>query len=309
MKARGMLDSREERRQHIPPMPSRKAWAALLSLAASSCSSAPRLPEKPDGSAVLEVTGAFKGSPRSLGAGDLARLARRSVKGVDPVSGRSATWEGLDLAEVVRRAQPERADTVVVRSADGVAVPLTMNALLQYRPVIADRADGEALGTPRLAWPNLDQPGLMRDPRHRAWWLTGPVAVEIASWPIAYGRKLAPPPGSPEGARPGAGLFVQRCVVCHQLRSAGGTRGPDLTRWAGKGSLEALSARLRDHPGRFPDDLEQDLVPPLWSYLQAIDRAPPLPPEPPPGEKGTKARGAPDEPDVDEEQPAGPHHH
>jgi hypothetical protein len=287
-------------------MPSRKALAALLAAAAVSCSSTPPLPDRADGVPVLEVSGAFKGSPRSLGASDVDRLPRRSVRGVDPVSGREATWEGLDLAEVVQRARPDRADTVVVRSAAGDAVPLGLNAVLQYRPVVATRADGEPLPATRLAWPNVENPGLPRDPRHLAWWVTGPVAVEIVLWPTAFGRALAAPPGSAAGVRPGAGLFVQRCVVCHQVRKAGGTRGPDLTAWAARGSQQDLAARLQRHPGRFPDDLEQDFVPPMWAYLSAMASAPPLPERPRDSKEDQGEKAGSLEPDGDDEPRAGP---
>jgi mono/diheme cytochrome c family protein len=231
------------------------------------------------------------------------------VKGVDPLTGREASWQGLDLAEVVQRAKAERADTVVIRSADGQAVPITMNALFQYRPVLADHADGEALAASRLAWPNVENPGLTRDPRHLGWWVSRPVAVELVIWPVAFGRALATPPGSPEGVRPGAGLFVQRCVACHQIRKAGGTAGPDLSLWASQGTQEALAARLQRHPGRFPEDLEQDFLPPLWAYLNAMSKAPPLPDLPPPAAKDRKRKGTgrlESEPDVDDEPEARP---
>jgi hypothetical protein len=255
-----------------------RATALALALAALSCA-APKskLPAKPEGAPALEVKGEIKGGPVQLGDGDLARLPQRKVRGTDPLSGRTAEWEGTDLAALLARvvARPG-SDTVTIRTADGVAVPLNLSKIQQYRPVIATRSDGQPLSPNRLAWPNTDQPGLARDPRHRPWWATGVVAIEIAPWSRSYGRALAVPAGASEGARPGGGLFVQRCVFCHEMRGAGGKKGPALTLWAEKNGLDALSTRLAAHPGRLPDDQEADFVPPLQAYLTAMVKAPPL---------------------------------
>lgn len=288
-----------------------RATALALALAALSCA-APKskLPAKPDGASALEVKGEIKGGPVQLGEADLARLPQRKVKGTDPHSGRTAEWEGTDLAAILARvvARPG-SDTVTIRTADGVAVPLNLSKIQQYRPVIATRVDGQPVSPNRLAWPNADQPGLVRDPRHRPWWATGVVAVEIAPWSRTYGRALAVPPGASEGARPGGGLFVERCVFCHEMRGVGGKKGPELTRWAEQNDLAALSGRLAGHPGRLPEDQEAEFVPPLHAYLSAMVKAPPLP-EPrgsdKPGEDKDREERPPRDGDDWEDPPAPP---
>ena len=273
-------------------MTARTAFVPLLAaaLAASACSSAPSLPRKPDGAAVLEVRGDIEGDARSLGSKDLARLPQRSVRGTDPATGRTASWSGVDLHALAERVRKKPGvDTLVVRTADGAAAPMSFAVLRQLRPVLAAVADGEPLTETVVAWPTQEQPGLQRDPRLAGWWAVKPVALEFVRWPRAFGSRLAAPAGAPEGARPGSGLFVQRCVVCHTVRGAGGARGPELTAWASSHDEEALKARLAKHPGRTVDDVDSDLIPPLYTYLSSIAKAPPFseegPGERPPGER------------------------
>jgi len=274
-------------------MPARTASVPLLAaaLAASACSSAPALPRQPDGAAVLEVRGDIEGDARSLGSRDLAHLQQRTVRGTDPATGRTASWSGVDLHALVERVRKKPGvDTLVVRTADGAAAPMSLSVVRQLRPVLAAVADGEPLTSPVVAWPTQDQPGLQRDPRLAGWWAVKPIALELVRWPRAFGARLAAPAGSPEGARPGSGLFVQRCVVCHTVRGAGGSRGPELTAWASSHDEAALNARLGKHPGRTVDDPDSDIVPPLYAYLSSIAKAPPFveegPGEKPPGERG-----------------------
>ncbi|MFT3916112.1 MAG: hypothetical protein QM704_19105 [Anaeromyxobacteraceae bacterium] len=277
-------------------MTARKAWrtpvAAALLLLAACGGAALKLPAQPRGKVVLEVRGDFKGSPRALGADDVAALPKVAVKGTDPVTGRAAEWEGADLSVIVKNVAEVRpgVDTVVVRTAAGEAVPINLGKFVQYRPALATRADGAALDEPRLAWPNGEQPGLLRDPRHRAWWAEKPVAIEVVRWPRVYGRALSLPGGQPAEARRGGGLFVERCVSCHAMRGAGGTRGPELTAWAEAHDGTALSAKLAKHPGRLPGDLEQDFVAPLQAYLTSMTKAGPLPPLPAEDKDGKPAK-------------------
>jgi len=258
---------------------------AVAAFAAAACSSTPtlKLPEQPRGKVALELRGEWKGSPRAIGEEDLAALPALKVKGTDPVTGRSAEWEGPDLSVLVRHVTEARPgiDTVVVRTAAGEAVPVSLGKFMQYRPALATRADGAALEASRLAWPNGAQPGLLRDPRHRAWWAEKVTALELVRWSRAFGRNLTVPGGAPAEARRGAGLFVERCLNCHAMRGAGGTRGPELSAWGAGHDLGALSAKLGQHPGRLPDDLEQDFVVPLQAYLEAMPKAPKLEPLPP----------------------------
>ena len=144
----------------------RKSWIVLGLLAA--CTSGPRLPTTAHGEPVLEVRGALKKGPYALGRADLERLPRRTLRGVDPVTGRTATWEGVSVAAIViDRVELAKggADTVIVRTADRAAIPIPLTIVRQWRPVLADRADGERLASPVLAWPTLEQRGIETDPR------------------------------------------------------------------------------------------------------------------------------------------------
>src|SRR5512138_1381401 len=151
----------------------RKPWIVLGFLAA--CTSGPRLPTTAQGQPVLEVRGALKRGPYALGRADVERLPRRTVRGVDPVTGRAAIWEGASAVAIVndRVELGKGADTVIVRTADRAAIPIPLTLFRQWKPVLADRADGERLETPVLAWPTLDQRGLETDPRAEGWWARG----------------------------------------------------------------------------------------------------------------------------------------
>jgi mono/diheme cytochrome c family protein len=265
-------------------MTARTAFVPLaVALVAAGCRSTPRLPERPDGAPVLEIRGALEGKPTkfTLGDADLARLPQRSVRGTDPATGRTATWSGVDLMALAERVRTKPwVDTMVVRTADGRAAPLPAGVVRQHRPVLADHVDGAPLPARIVAWPTVEQPGLERDARLPGWWAAAPVALEFDSWQRTYARKLGAPAGSVEAARPGAGLFVQRCVVCHAVRGAGGKKGPDLSTWASGHDAAALQGVLAHHPGRTAADLDQDLVPPVYAYLDSIARAPPPAEEP-----------------------------
>jgi hypothetical protein len=130
----------------------RKSWIVLGLLAA--CTGSSRLPTTAQGPTVLEVRGALKKGPFALGRADVERLPRRSVRGVDPATGRSATWEGASLAAIVsdRVDLAKGADTVVVRTADRAAIPIPLTLIRQWKPALADRADGVRLASAVLAW-------------------------------------------------------------------------------------------------------------------------------------------------------------
>ncbi|HET8734397.1 MAG TPA: c-type cytochrome, partial [Anaeromyxobacteraceae bacterium] len=211
----------------------RKQTALLAVLLAAACSG-PQLPRSSRGAPVLEVRGAVKHGPFRLGRADLEALPRRTVRGRDPSTGRLAAWEGPELAAlVVDRVELTRgADVVLVRTADRQAVPVPLALIRQLKPVLAERADGAPLPEPVVAWPTEEQRGLETDPRARAWWAHGVVALELVNGYATLGRAVAVPPGAPDGARLGADLFAARCIACHRLRSAGGEAGPDLTRVA-----------------------------------------------------------------------------
>lgn len=248
----------------------------VVLLAAAACSSSgPRLPRTARGEQLLEIRGAVEDGPYLLGEEDLARLPRHSVRGVDPVTGREARWEGTPLALLVsdRVAPKKGADTVIVRTAEGTAVPIPLTVIRQRRPVLADRADGAPLATRVVAWPNLEQAGLPGDPRQGSWWARGPRALEIVYWQRTLGTALAAPTGAPDRARLGSGEFAARCVGCHRLRSAGGERGPDLTAVAERLSHERFLTRMAGHPLRSESGLEPpgpEASEDLWVFLRAV---------------------------------------
>ncbi len=278
----------------------RKTCIVLGLLAA--CSAGPRLPTTAQGQAVLEVRGALKkgAGPYALGRADLEKLPRRSLRGVDPSTGRSATWEGVSVVSVVseRVDLANGADTVVVRTSDGAAIPIPLTLIRQWRPLPADRADGEPLAVPVLAWPTLEQRGLETDPRADGWWARGVVAFEIAEWQKAYAPALAIPDGAPDDARRGATWYGDRCIRCHKMRGAGGERGPDLTTVAARLGPGPFAARLDRHPGW----KETTVEPPgpegaqqLWSFLRAVAAAggPTTRPEPVTADRAPPATAGP----------------
>ncbi len=254
----------------------RKSWIVVGLLA--SCSTGPRLPTTAQGEKVLEIRGAAlkKGAgPYALGRADLDRLPRRSVRGVDPASGRSATWEGVSLVALVsdRVDLAKDADTVVVRTSDRAAIPIPLTLVRQWRPVLADRADGVPLKVPVLAWPTLEQRGIETDPREAGWWARDVVAFELADWQRAYASALAIPEGAPDEARRGATSYGDRCLRCHRMRGAGGELGPDLTTVAVRIGPGPFATRLERHPGWTDSTLEQpgpQDAQELWSFLKAV---------------------------------------
>jgi hypothetical protein len=248
----------------------------VLLLAVAACSSSgPRLPRTARGEQVIEIRGAVEGGPYVLGEEDLARLPRHAVRGLDPVTGREARWEGTPLALLVSdRAAPKKGtDTVIVRTADGVALPIPLTVIRQLRPVLADRADGAPIAPRVLAWPNLEQAGLTTDPRQATWWARGPRALEFVYWQRTLGMALAAPPGAPDRARLGSGEYAARCVGCHRLRTAGGERGPDLTRVSERLSYGRFKELLRSHPTPSDGGAEPpnpDATEDLWVFLHAV---------------------------------------
>lgn len=253
----------------------RKLAVVPLLLAACSSSGGPRLPSRAQGEPVLEVRGALKKGPHSLGRADLAALPRGRVQGVDPASGREAVWEGVSLAAIVsERVELEKgADTVVVRTADGGAVPIPLTVVRTFKPVIADRADGEQIPSPVIAWPGREQRGLESDPRAVGWWARDVVALELVVWQATFAGALAPPEGASDAARRGAGWYGERCINCHGMRGVGGARGPDLTKVAARLGSGPFAALLERHPGwlGLPGDPPgaQDAAE-LWSFLRAV---------------------------------------
>lgn len=278
----------------------RKQTALLAALLAAACSSGPKLPRSAQGDPVLEVRGAVKGGPFRLGRGQLDALPRRTVRGVDPVTGRAAAFEGASLVALVvdRVNLTKGADVVLVRTSDGRAVPIPLTLVRQLRPVLADRADGAPLREPVLAWPTEEQRGLETDPRARLWWAREVVALELVNGFTTLGRALAVPAGARDGARLGAELFGARCIACHRVREAGGEKGPALTRLAGRMTEEAFLGRLAGHPGwleRGPEAGEASARQ-VWAFLRAVESeadGSATPDEPPPEEREEGRRRSP----------------
>ncbi len=258
--------------------------ALALAFALAACSAGPRLPKAAQGAPVLEVRGAVKQGPFALGRADLRALPRRTLRGMDPETGKTATFAGTAVAALVSdRVQLLRgADTSVARTADGAAIPIPLVEIRRLKPVLADEVDGTRLSTPVIAWPTLDAPGLATDPRAAGWWAKGVVAFEIVSWQRAFSSALATAEGAPDGARRGAAAFAERCISCHRVRGVGGTKGPELTAVTGRMRAEPFSALLADHPGAPPADGERsgsEVTAEVWSFLRAVAASTAAPPE------------------------------
>lgn len=262
----------------------RKSWIVLGLLAA--CTGGPRLPTTAQGRTVLEVRGALKKGPYALGRADLEKLPRRSLRGVDPGTGRTATWEGVSLATLVseRVELAKEADTVIVRTADRAAIPIPLTLVRQWKPVLADHADGERLPTPVLAWPTLEQRGLETDPRAGGWWARDVVVLEIVEWQKAFASALAIPDGASDAARRGATSYGDRCLRCHRMRGAGGENGPELTSIAAKLRPGPFAAVLDRHPGwtdTAGDPPGPEGAQELWTFLSAVAATGPAQPAEP----------------------------
>jgi mono/diheme cytochrome c family protein len=253
--------------------------AFFLVVAAAACSSKERLPRAAQGAPVLEVRGAIKGGPHELGRGDLEKLPRLKVNGVDPRTGRPAVFEGPSLAVLVSdRVELRRgADTVLVRTSDRAAIPIPLPVIRQLKPVLADRMDGVRITPMEIAWPNAEQRGLATDPRAAAWWARDVVALEIVDWQRTFGPALAPPEGAQDEARRGAGVYAESCISCHRVRGQGGERGPDLTTVALRIAPQRFAELLPAHPGwtdRRLRDGSTEGVGEVWAFLRGVASVP-----------------------------------
>jgi mono/diheme cytochrome c family protein len=256
----------------------RKLGFSLLALALG-CTTKQLLPHAAQGAPVLEVRGAIAGGPHPLGRADLERLPRTKLRAVEPGTGRAAVWEGTPLqALAVDHVELRRGvDTVVVRTADGAAIPVPLGIVRQLQPVLADRVDGVRIAANELAWPTADQRGLATDPRATSWWARGVVALELVDWQRTYGPALAAPEGAADAARRGAGVYAESCISCHRLRGQGGERGPDLTTVAARIAPQAFESLLPSHPGwkeRRVRDASEEPSAEIWEFLRMVAAAP-----------------------------------
>ncbi len=253
-----------------------RALLVLLGLGlglGAGCSSGPRLPSSARGAVLLEVGGDVKGGPFRLGQADLAGLAQREVRGVDP-SGRDATWKGVDLAKLEERVELTKgADTLVARSGDGRSAAIPLSVVRQLRPVLALSSGGAGLAAPALAWPYVEHFGLRTDPRAPQWWVDHVVRIDFVAWADVYGRALRIPEGAPAGALAGARTFATRCIGCHGMRGAGGSVGPNLSKGGAWTEPESLRSVLAGHPGWTGPGLvppAEERIPELAAFLRTV---------------------------------------
>jgi hypothetical protein len=226
----------------------------LLAAALVACAG-PR-PRAPRGEVVVTFEGNIEHGPYRFGEGDLPDLPRRGFKASSPLTGEDAKFEGLSVAAIIADEMEiaPGVDTAVFFGQYGYAAPVSIAALRQLRPVLADKVNGAPVGdwskgsAPlQLAWPNVDQPGIDSDPRMRWWWVGGVRKVELRSWIATYGRALRVPQGSSDEARLGAEVVSVSCITCHKVRGVGGTRGPELRSGAVRGDARAFSEAMREH--------------------------------------------------------------
>jgi len=226
----------------------------VVALAMASCSG-PKLRPPAPGDA-LALAGRIEGGPFGLSPEQLAKLPRRTVRGVEPRSGREASFSGADLAPFLAERLPLRpgADVVIFHGRGGYRAAVPLNAVRQTRPVLASEADGAPLdrwlpgtGPLLLAWPDAEAPGLDTDPRQRWFWVRGVMLIEVAVWQEALGRALRVPAGAGDDARHGSDTFGSQCIYCHRLRNRGGEVGPDLTSYMARADEPRLAQALRGH--------------------------------------------------------------
>lgn len=229
-----------------------------LVLLAGACARAPLRPAAPGD--LLTLEGLVAGAPLGLGAAELARLPRRSLRGVDPRVGVPARFTGPRLAALLgEEVEPgAEADGVVFHGADGYRLAVPVALLRQLQPVLADEVDGRPVeswsagaGPLLLAWPDAEALGPASDPRAPWWWVRGVRRIELVRWSEVDGKALRVPAGATDEARRGAEAFGARCLPCHRIRGTGGAVGPELAkRLAVAGEPDRLAEKLTGHLAR-----------------------------------------------------------
>ena len=261
----------------------------------------------PNAEVALTVEGRVRGAPIELDAGAMRKMEQRTLRVRDPWTGAEGAFEGTSLDALIRELDPRRGvDLVVVHGQGGYTVAIPLPAIRQHGPILAERAAGrplaEALGEDAgrlaLVWPNVQAPGFDEDPRTRWWWPRGVTRIELVPWFETYGRALSVPAGSSDQARRGADAFATSCIHCHQLRGAGGKRGPDLSAGVPAEDGARFAEAVRAHDTRVPGlngvNMTRGRLPEITAFLTAVSSAGPLEP---------RDASAEPEPDVDEPLP------
>lgn len=234
-----------------------RTLAALLLALLVSCSGWPKL-RPPGAEDVLRVEGLVEKGPFGFSAAELAKLERRTLRGVDPRLGREVSFAGASLAPLLTEGVPAQrgVDTALFHGRGGFVAAVPLNAIRQSQPVLADQAEGRALeealpgsGPLLLAWPDAEAPGLDTDPRHRWYWVRGVERIELGAWQDTVGRAVRVPLGASGDARLGSDVFARQCFHCHRLRGRGGTAGPELTRALADRPTLDVAGQLVSHLG------------------------------------------------------------
>jgi hypothetical protein len=275
------------------------AWPLVFAAMFVACAG-PR-PRAPRGEVVVSFEGKVENGPFRFGKGDLALLPRRSFKAISPVTGKEASFDGLDVSTILSDEMElgKGVDIAIVHGQNGYAVHVPIAALRQLKPILADKENGAPVAAPlQLAWPNVDQPGIDTDPRMRWWWVGGVKKVEMQSWFATYGKALRVPQGSSDDARLGAESISIACMACHKVRGVGGTRGPELRFAAVHGDLQAFSESMREHLAKESGMVAAPLTSSatarqIAAFLRAIDLAGSRPDEEAPVEQSLPPPRAP----------------
>lgn len=212
----------------------------------------------------------------------------------DPAYKRDMSYRAVPLPALLERMEIGAFDTIEARATDGFV------AQLPARLLQAARSGGSkpwlAIETPDDPWPNVPGRAYSAGPFYLVWvdrersgivneqWpyalaaLTG-VASPVERWPQL---RVSDTLSDDAPARQGQRLFVENCLVCHQINGGGeATIGPDLAIPASPldyMTLKGLRMLIRDPnslrswpdqkmPGFSEDDLSDGDIDDIIAYL------------------------------------------